>query len=159
MQTSVHFGPCSLPVCLAASGLCSGRDNKSYLFSPGLLGLRRCCVLLCHTLVQCVVPHIAWTCGIIWAFKISCYAPILLCRLKGCCYQSVPHWEAVSPCRSFSALLKLPKYSKSFLDAGSRAVCAEVFAVAIFFPICFQTVHNAHFAARAQTGNIPPCWH
>lgn len=86
----------------------------------------------------------------IWAFKISCYVPILLCRLKCSCYQSVPHWEAMSHlARGFFALLKLPKYSKSFLDAGSRAVHAEVFAVAVFFPICFQIVHNALLCSKS----------
>lgn len=88
--------PALYQLCLAAPGLCSGRDNQSYLFSPGHLGSCRCCALLCHTLVQCVVPHIVWTCGIIWALKISCYVPILLCKLKDSCYQSVPLWKAVS---------------------------------------------------------------
>lgn len=72
----------------------------------------------------------------------------------------MPHWEVVSHLAGvFSALLKVPTYSKSFLDAGDRAACTEVFAVAGFSPVCFQTVHNAHFAARAQTGNIPLYWH
>lgn len=148
MQISVHFGPYSVPA-LFGSGLCSGRDNKSYLFSPGHLGLCRCCALLCHTLVQCVVPHIVGTCGIIWAFKISGYIPILLCRLTSSCYQSVPHWNCVTPCRSFSALLKLYKYSKSFLYTGSRAVRVEVFCCGCFLSCLFPNSSSCPFCSKS----------
>lgn len=152
--------PALYQLCLAAPGLCSGRDNQSYLFSPGHLGSCRCCALLCHTLVQCVVPHIVWTCGIIWALKISCYVPILLCKLKDSCYQSVPLWKAVSHIAGvFLHYSNFPSIPSPFWIQEAGLCMQRCFAVAISFPICFQTVYNAHFAARAQTGNIPPDWH
>lgn len=87
---------------------------------------------LCLRLVQSVVPHAVWTCAVILAFKIACY---VLCRLKGSCYQSVPHWEVSHLAGVFSALLKVPNIPSPFWmqEAGLCAQRCLLWLVSLLF--------------------------
>lgn len=108
--------------------------------------------------VRCTTRRVH--CGITRASKISCYVPILLFRLRGSCDQSVPHWEAVSHLAGvFLHCWGFPSIPAPFWmwEAGLCMQRCLLWLLSLL-GVCKQTP-NAHFAARAQTGNIPPCWH